>query len=93
MGLSHAADHFPATLSGGELQRVVFARALVRRPQVVYADEPTGSLDAENSLRLLALLREQADSGTLIVMATHDHEAIKFATRRLSLDKFDRDGV
>ncbi|MEM7294679.1 MAG: ABC transporter ATP-binding protein, partial [Pseudomonadota bacterium] len=91
VGLSAMADHFPSTLSGGELQRVVFARALVREPQVIFADEPTGSLDAENSHRLLGLLREQTEIGKLVVMATHDGEAMKYATRHHSMDKFSRE--
>ncbi len=90
VGLDHATQHFPATLSGGELQRVAFARALVRDPQVIFADEPTGSLDADNSHRLLTLLREQAELGKVVVMATHDSQAMAYATRQLSLDKFDR---
>ena len=93
VGLLDVADNFPATLSGGELQRVVFARALVRDPQIIFADEPTGSLDAENSHRLLALLRDQIEAGKLVIMATHDSEAMKYATRTVSLDKFSRDAA
>ncbi|NIM33386.1 MAG: ATP-binding cassette domain-containing protein, partial [Pseudomonas stutzeri] len=75
-------------LSAGELQRVVFARALVNRPRVLFADEPTGSLDAENARRVLSLLRQEAVAGKCVIMATHDAEAMRFATRRLNLDKF-----
>ncbi|MEM7209654.1 MAG: ABC transporter ATP-binding protein [Pseudomonadota bacterium] len=91
VGLIDAMDHYPATLSGGELQRVVFARALIRQPDVIFADEPTGSLDADNSHRLLELLKDQAGSGKVVVMATHDRVAMSYATRSISLDKFDRD--
>ena len=88
VGLRDYATHFPHMLSAGELQRVVFARALVNRPRVLFADEPTGSLDAENAHRVLSLLRQEAMAGKCVVMATHDAEAMRFATRRLNLDKF-----
>lgn len=88
VGLSDLAPRYPTTLSGGELQRLVFARALVNNPAVIFADEPTGSLDAENSRRLLELLREQAHCGTPIIMASHDPRAIEYSTRRIDLDKF-----
>lgn len=88
VGLAELATRYPSTLSGGELQRLVFARALVKDPSVIFADEPTGSLDAENSRRLLTLLREQAQMGKSVMMATHDSAAIQYATRRIDLDKF-----
>ncbi len=88
VGLSDHVTHFPHMLSAGELQRVVFARALVNRPRVLFADEPTGSLDAENARRVLSLLRQEAVAGKCVIMATHDAEAMRFATRRLNLDKF-----
>jgi putative ABC transport system ATP-binding protein len=88
VGLGKLAMRYPATLSGGELQRLVFARALVNHPSVIFADEPTGSLDGENSRRLLELLSDQALHGTTVLMATHDAEAIGYSTRRVDLDKF-----
>jgi len=88
VGLAEHATHYPRMLSAGELQRVVFARALVNRPHVLFADEPTGSLDAENAHRVLSLLRQEAVAGKCVIMATHDTEAMRFATRRLNLNKF-----
>ena len=88
VGLAEYATHYPRMLSAGELQRVVFARALVNRPRILFADEPTGSLDAENAHRVLSLLRQEAVAGKCVIMATHDPEAMRFATRRLNLDKF-----
>ncbi|MDH3714044.1 MAG: ABC transporter ATP-binding protein [Gammaproteobacteria bacterium] len=88
VGLAEYATHYPRMLSAGELQRVVFARALINRPRVLFADEPTGSLDAENAHRVLSLLRQEAVAGKCVIMATHDAEAMRFATRRLNLDKF-----
>ena len=66
----------------------MFARALINQPLVLFADEPTGSLDADNSLRVLELLREQTRAGKSVVMATHDTEAMRFGTRRINLNKF-----
>ncbi len=88
VGLASHATHFPHMLSSGELQRVVFARALINRPRVLFADEPTGSLDADNAHRVLSLLRQESVAGKCVIMATHDAEAMRFATRRLNLDKF-----
>ncbi len=73
MGLADRAHHFPSQLSGGELQRVAIARALIKDPEILFADEPTGNLDSENSLKIQQLffeLRQKLDL-TLIVV-THD---------------------
>ena len=71
VGLAERADHYPAQLSGGQAQRVAIARLLVRPPKVVLADEPTGALDHDNSLRVIAHLRDLADGGASVVVATH----------------------
>ncbi len=89
VGLSDKASRYPNTLSGGELQRVVFARALVMKPNVIFADEPTGALDAGNSILILDLLRDQARKGKLVIMATHDATAMSYGTRSIELDKYD----
>ncbi len=88
VGLSHLNQRYPATLSGGEMQRVVFARALTRKPEIIFADEPTGSLDAENSTRLMTLLQEQTQKGRTVIMVSHDADAIAYGTKTLLLDKF-----
>jgi putative ABC transport system ATP-binding protein len=73
MGLDSLADRLPAQLSGGQQQLVAIARALLARPAVLFADEPTGALDTASARRMLSMLREAADSfGQSIVMATHD---------------------
>lgn len=87
IGMAAMADRYPDTLSGGEMQRVVFARALVRRPALVFADEPTGSLDADNAERLLRLLQDQARQGCAIIMVSHDPEAVRYGSRVIRLDK------
>lgn len=87
VGLSNLCERSPNTLSGGELQRLVFARALVNDPELIFADEPTGSLDADNSQRLLELLREQVNLGRAVIMVTHDSEAALYADAELELKK------
>lgn len=73
MGLSERAEHFPDQLSGGELQRVAIARALIKKPQILFADEPTGNLDSENSQKIQDLFFElQQKLGLTIVVVTHD---------------------
>lgn len=87
VGMLELENRYPATLSGGEMQRVVFARALVRDPEVIFADEPTGSLDADNSGRILKLLRQQSELGRSVIMVSHDADAVKYGSYRLSLSK------
>ena len=89
VGLEQRRTHRPAELSGGEQQRVAVARALVSRPAVVFADEPTGNLDTRASEEVLLLLRQAVDEfGQAVVMVTHDPEAAAYADRLLVL----RDG-
>ena len=83
LGLSSVADHLPHELSGGEQQRFALARALVNGPELVLADEPTGSLDQENGAAVLELLRGLA--GRAVVIVTHEPEAAAIADRVLHL--------
>ena len=90
VGLQDRLTHRPAELSGGQQQRVAVARALVSRPAVVFADEPTGNLDSKASEELLRMLRRSVDElGQTVVMVTHDPEAAAYADRLLVL----RDGL
>ena len=74
-GLGDRLDHYPVQLSGGEQQRVALARAFINRPKVLFADEPTGNLDADTSQRVEELLFElNRESGTTLVLVTHDLE-------------------
>ncbi|MBW8766843.1 MAG: ABC transporter ATP-binding protein [Geodermatophilales bacterium] len=82
VGLQDRLDHTPAQLSGGQQQRVAAARALVTRPEIVFADEPTGALDSRSGADLLAFLRRAVDEfGQTIVMVTHDPVAASHADR------------
>jgi putative ABC transport system ATP-binding protein len=86
VGLGDRLDHRPSQLSGGQQQRVAVARALVTRPDVVFADEPTGALDSVASAELLGFLRRSVDElGQTVVMVTHDPAAAAYADRVLTL--------
>lgn len=75
VGLGHRLDHYPAQLSGGEQQRVAIARALAPRPPLLFADEPTGNLDAATGAAIVELLfARRAETGATLVMITHDAE-------------------
>lgn len=87
VGLADKAGRYPHTLSGGEMQRVVVARALVREPKVIFADEPTGSLDAENSEKIIELLRAQVASDCAVVMVTHDVNFVHYGNLHIKLSK------
>ncbi len=85
--LSHRLDHFPGQLSGGEQQRVAVARALACGPEIVFADEPTGNLDARSGKHVADLLFGLAgDRGATLVMVTHDLELAKRADRTIAID-------
>ncbi len=86
VGLAGRGGDYPAQLSGGELQRIAIARALVHRPALILADEPTGNLDPETAARILALLLEQVRaSGAAAVIVTHSDRAAAIADRVLVL--------
>jgi ABC-type lipoprotein export system ATPase subunit len=85
LGLADAATRRPHELSGGEQQRLAVARALVRDPPVVLADEPTGNLDEASGRTVLSLLRQAADDGRAVLVVTHEHAATALADRVLEL--------
>jgi putative ABC transport system ATP-binding protein len=94
VGLSDRREHLPAQLSGGQQQRVAVARALVTRPQVVFADEPTGALDSTGARRVLDLLdRAVRERGQTVVMVTHDPVAAAHAGTVVLLADGRRHGV
>ena len=86
VGLGDRGHHYPAQLSGGEQQRVAIARAFAHRPRVLFADEPTGNLDAANGAAVIELVTElNRELGTTIVLVTHDPELAARARRVLRL--------
>ena len=86
VGLEKRLTHRPSQLSGGQQQRVACARAIMARPSVIFADEPTGNLDSRSSREVLGFLRDSVrDYGQSIVMVTHDPRAASFADRVLVL--------
>jgi putative ABC transport system ATP-binding protein len=87
VGLADLASRYPGTLSGGEMQRVVFARALAREPQIIFADEPTGSLDSDNAEKIINMLKQQAARGCAVIMVTHDAGAARCGSVFLALKK------
>lgn len=86
VGLGHRGNHYPNQLSGGEQQRVAIARAFITKPKILFADEPTGNLDADNSDKIEHLLFElNRESDTTLVLVTHDPELAKKCQRQLQM--------
>jgi putative ABC transport system ATP-binding protein len=90
VNMGHRTDHFPDEMSGGEMQRVAVARAIVADPEAVLCDEPTGNLDTTTSREILALLAALPEAGKrAVVMVTHDQSAAAYGTRLVKI----RDGL
>lgn len=85
MGIAHRAKHYPSQLSGGQQQRAAIARAIVGRPGLILADEPTGNLDSKNGAEVMQLLSELHKEGATIVMVTHSHRDATVADRVINL--------
>jgi len=85
VGMSHRVKHYPSQLSGGQQQRVAVARAVVGKPSILLADEPTGNLDSNNSKQVMDLLEELHKEGATICMVTHDPRFARYAERSIHL--------
>ena len=83
VGLTERAYNFPEELSGGEKQRAAIARALIHRPQVILADEPTGNLDPYHTQEIIRLLAKVHEMGTTVILATHNQEVINMLEKRV----------
>ncbi len=88
LGIEDKALSFPKMLSGGERQRVGIARAILKKPDILLCDEPTGALDSKNGLEVMKILKKMNDDGQTIIMVTHNLEYTKYASRVIRL----RDG-
>ncbi len=86
VGLQHRAEHFPSQLSGGEQQRVAFARALANDPPLLLVDEPTGNLDTKTSQKIVQILEKLKGEGKTIIVATHDQQILRLADQKLRLE-------
>jgi len=85
IGIAHRASHFPQQLSGGQQQRVAVARALITKPPLILADEPTGNLDSSHGNEVMELMCELNENGTTIVMVTHSAHDASYSNRIINL--------
>ena len=85
MEIMHRKKHFPQQLSGGQQQRVAISRAVITKPKLILADEPTGNLDSKNGEEVMNLLTELNGNGTTIVMVTHSSLDAEYAHRIINL--------
>jgi putative ABC transport system ATP-binding protein len=85
MNMMHRRNHLPQQLSGGQQQRAAIARAVVHKPKLILADEPTGNLDTSNGIEIMRLLTELNDLGTTIVMVTHSERDADYSSRIIHL--------
>jgi len=85
VAIEHRSDHLPQQLSGGQQQRVAVARALVIKPKIILADEPTGNLDSKNGEEVMGMLRALNADGTTVIMVTHSEHDAKYASRVIRL--------
>lgn len=85
LGIAHLAQNYPSTLSGGENHRLLIARALINNPQIILADEPTDSVDSERTEEIIRIFRSLADQGKIVILVSHDKEALKLCDKVITL--------
>ena len=87
LGITDLLDEYPSDLSGGEMRRATIARAVINKPSLIIADEPTGSLDSANTSKVMEIFRDIASEGTAVIVVTHQKETLGYATRVLEMDQ------
>ena len=87
LGITELLDEYPSELSGGEMRRATIARAVINKPSLIIADEPTGSLDSANTSKVMDIFREIAAEGTAVIVVTHQKETLGYASRVLGMSK------
>ena len=92
LNIENLINKYPDEISGGQRQRVAIARALINNPKVIFADEPTGNLDSNNSLKVFELFKELSEKGTTIIVATHDKNLAQMANKIYELKDGKIDG-
>ena len=81
LGITALLDEYPSELSGGEMRRATIARAVINSPSLIIADEPTGSLDSENTFKVMEIFKNIASEGTAVIVVTHQKETLGYASR------------
>lgn len=81
LGITDLLDEYPSELSGGEMRRTTIARAIINKPAVIIADEPTGNLDRDNTTKVMEIFKEISDEGTAVVVVTHQRETLGYASK------------
>ncbi len=87
LGITDLLDEYPSELSGGEMRRATIARAVINRPSLIIADEPTGSLDSANTSRVMEIFKNIASEGTAVIVVTHQKETLGYASRVYGMEQ------
>lgn len=87
LGITDLLDEYPSELSGGEMRRATIARAVINKPSLIIADEPTGSLDSENTFKVMEIFKTIASEGTAVIVVTHQKETLGYASRVYGMEQ------
>lgn len=87
LGITDLLDEYPSDLSGGEMRRATIARAVINKPSLIIADEPTGSLDSANTFKVMEIFRDIASEGTAVIVVTHQKETLGYASRVYGMEQ------
>ena len=87
LGITDLLDEYPSELSGGEMRRATIARAVINKPSLIIADEPTGSLDSENTFKVMEIFKNIASEGTAVIVVTHQKETLVYASKVYGMEQ------